>query len=274
MPSPFPGMDPYLEGSEWTSVHTELSSEIARQLAPKVRPKYIVRATRRFVTEAPEDIAISTDDLLPDVSVVAGPRFATLRESTAAVTSPILMATLMPTHIPLLTIEIHDVANRALVTAIEVLSPTNKRGVGYREYVAKRGRLLQSTAHLLEIDLLRRGRRVPMQKSLPSARYFVFLSRAEQRPLTQVWPIQINTRLPVVPVPLLPGDPDTTLDLQLALDTIYDALGYDLSINYAHPPEAPLQGQEREWVQQQLEMSGVVINDQTWVRKHNGQQHE
>ena len=54
MPSPFPGMDPYLEGSEWTSVHVELSSEIARQLAPKVRPKYIVRTARRFVTEMPE----------------------------------------------------------------------------------------------------------------------------------------------------------------------------------------------------------------------------
>jgi len=40
MPSPFPGIDPYLEGSEWTSVPAELSSEIARQLSPKLRPKY------------------------------------------------------------------------------------------------------------------------------------------------------------------------------------------------------------------------------------------
>ena len=30
MPSPFPGMDPYLEGSAWMGVHTELSVEIAR----------------------------------------------------------------------------------------------------------------------------------------------------------------------------------------------------------------------------------------------------
>jgi hypothetical protein len=52
MPSPFPGMDPYLEGSEWTSVHVELSSAIARQLAPKLRPKYIVRTMRRLYSPA------------------------------------------------------------------------------------------------------------------------------------------------------------------------------------------------------------------------------
>ena len=34
MPNPFPGMDPYLEGDLWTTVHTDLCAEIARQLAP------------------------------------------------------------------------------------------------------------------------------------------------------------------------------------------------------------------------------------------------
>ena len=28
MPSPFPGMDPYLEGALWTTVHFSLSAEI------------------------------------------------------------------------------------------------------------------------------------------------------------------------------------------------------------------------------------------------------
>jgi len=69
MPSPFPGMDPYLEGSEWNSVHVALSAEMARQLAPKVRPKYIVRTARRFVTDMPEDIAVTAGDLYPDVNV-------------------------------------------------------------------------------------------------------------------------------------------------------------------------------------------------------------
>src|SRR5262249_9271625 len=66
MPSLFPGMDPYLEGSEWSSVHVALSAEMARQLAPKVRPKYIVRTARRFVTDMPDDIAVTAVDLYPD----------------------------------------------------------------------------------------------------------------------------------------------------------------------------------------------------------------
>ena len=69
MPSPFPGMDPYLEGALWTTVHFSLSAEIVRQLAPKLRPRYLVLPAERFVTETPESVAISTADIYPDVSV-------------------------------------------------------------------------------------------------------------------------------------------------------------------------------------------------------------
>jgi hypothetical protein len=263
-------MDPYLEGAEWTSVHTELSSEIARQLAPKLRPKYIVRATRRFVTDIPDDIGISTGDLFPDASIVSGVRQEILVEaSVLTAAAPLEMATIMPTRIPQVTIEIRDVANRTLVTAIELLSPTNKRGEGYREYLTKRTRLLQSTAHLLEIDLLRKGKRVPMQKALPEAAYFVFLSRAPQRPITQIWPIQLNMRLPIVAVPLLPGDADCSLDLQWALNTIYDALNYDLSLDYTHPPEVSLKLIEAEWVLQRLRTAGVLIDRVAWGLSQN-----
>lgn len=245
MPSPFPGMDPYLEGSEWISVHTELSSEIARQLAPKLRPKYIVRTTRRFVTEMPEDVAVtSTENGKWKMDPPSTLHFPPSR------------------HV---TIEIRDVAERQLVTAIEVLSPTphppnwGARGVGggYEEYLDKRRRLLYSTAHLMEIDLLRTGQRVPMREPLPPAPYFVFLSRAERRPIVEVWPIQFNMSLPVVPVPLLAGDPDVALDLQLALNTVYDALNYDLSVDYSRPPEVPLEGEAAVWAAERLRVAGV-----------------
>src|SRR5262249_23530171 len=135
MPSPFPGMDPYLEGSEWISVHAELSSEIARQLAPKLRPKYIVRTTRRFVTEIPEDVAISTGyiylDFICSKSAEKGDPY---ESKVTLVPPPIQIATIIPARVPLVSIEIRDVAQRELVTAIEVLSPTNKRGEGYHEY--------------------------------------------------------------------------------------------------------------------------------------------
>jgi len=255
MPSPFPGMDPYLEGAEWTSVHIELSSEIARQLAPKLRPKYIVRTAKRFVTEMPDDITIATGNVYPDGSVSDSVQEDTV-SYRATIPPPLHLATVMPARIPHVTIEIRDVADRELVTAIEVLSPTNKRGEGYQEYLDKRRRLLYSTVHLMEIDLLRKGRRVPMQQPLPPAPYFVFLSRAEKRPILEVWPIQLDMPLPVVSVPLLADDPDETLDLQLALNTIYDALNYDLSVDYTQPPEVPLEGEEVAWVAEQLQAAG------------------
>jgi len=250
MPSPFPGMDPYLEGSLWTTLHFSLSAEIVRQLAPKVRPRYLVLPAEWFVMEIPDSVTITAADIYPDVGVIKTPATTSGTSpkgvggpEVALAPAPLRMATIMPSAVPHVIIEIRDTTNRQLVTVIEILSPTNKRSHGHEEYLAKRQRLLLSRAHLLEIDLLRRGQRVPMQQPLPSAPYFVFLSRAEIRPMTEVWPIALNQPLPVAPVPLLPGDPDVPLDLQQAFTATYDLLGYDLAIDYTQPPEVPLEGE-------------------------------
>ncbi len=240
MPSPFPGMDPYLEGPLWMTVHTQLSAEIARQLAPKLRPKYLALTTERFVLDDPESVAVATANVYPDVSVSRTESLAPAGAPAPVAAAPLQLATLVPTRIPHVTVEIRDTAHRQLVTAIEVLSPTNKRAGGYDEYVAKRQRLLLSTAHLMAIDLLRDGERVPMQEALPEAPYFVFVSRAEKRPVTDVWPIPLESPIPTVGVPLLAGDDDVPLDLQLALTNVYDLLGYDLAIDYDQPPPIPL----------------------------------
>ena len=113
--------------------------------------------------------------------------------------------------------------------------------------------MLLSTAHLMEIDLLRGGQRVPMQQPLPDYPYFVFLSRAEKRPLTDVWPIRLSDPLPAVPVPLLPGDADVPLNLQEALASVYDTFHYALTIDYTRPPETPrLPPREAAWAEEWL----------------------
>jgi hypothetical protein len=241
MPSPFPGMDPYLEGELWTTVHSQLAAEIARQLAPKIAPRYVARTEKRFVITAPEDLDDAEISIYADVGVRAVKAGQTAKRAAAraVVEAPLVVATLMEEKAPHYWVEIRDTKRRTLITAIELLSPFNKRGRGRSEYLRKRDALLTSRAHLIEIDLLRKGRRLPMRQKLPEADYFVFLSRAGQRPNTGVWPVQLQDPLPEIPVPLRNGDADVLLNLQKALENVYDLLRYDLDIDYRRPPDVP-----------------------------------
>jgi hypothetical protein len=257
MPSPFPGMDPYLEGPIRMSFHTQMAVEIARQLTPLVRPRYVVLTVERFVTEQPDDVGMIAPRMHPDAAVVAAGGPSAVRASQAVLAAPLVLETVVPERIPHVTVEIRFVDDRELVTAIELLSPTNKSGTGRREYLAKRAQIPLSDVHLLEIDLLRHGQRVPMQQSLPDAPYFVFLSRAGNRPRTEVWPIGWDQPLPQVTVPLLPGDEDVTLDLQRAFTTVYDDFAYDANVDYQEEPKAPLDAERKKWLDQRLRAVGA-----------------
>ena len=256
MPSPFPGMDPYLEGPEWRSVHAQLAGQIGLQLVPQLRPKYIVRPEKVYILTAP-DPDRSRERRSPDVSVrrsdTATPAMVSAgggAGGTAVLGRPssLHLRFAEVEEVPQVTVNIYDVADRTLVVAIEVLSPTNKeRSLGRAEYLAKRQRMFRSDAHLLEIDLLRSGPRMPMADPIPPTDYCVLLSRADGRPLTEVWPVSVRQPLPAVPVPLLPGDPDATLDLQQVISTVYDAWAYDLELDYTRPPPVPLSSADAAW---------------------------
>jgi len=102
----------------------------------------------------------------------------------------------------------------------------------------------------LEIDLLRKGRRIPLVGGeLPSAPYYMFLSRATRRPGTEVWPVQLRETLPTVPVPLLPPDPDVPLALQGTIEACFELVGYQRLLDYTQPLPPPILDEEdRNWV--------------------------
>ncbi len=252
MPSPFPGMDPYLEGSLWMSVHTPLVVEIARQLNRRLSPRYVALTTRRFVMDTPEESEVVIGEVYPDVAVARSGPAGAGQTTAGTISPPPRMATIVRTPIPHTTVEIRDVEHRQLVTVIEVLSPTNKRGDGYKEYLNKRDRILRSNAHLIEIDLLRKGRRVPMQGTLPSVPYFVFVCRVELRLLTEIWPVTLDQPLPEITVPLLQGDEDAAMDLQKALTTVYDENRFSSMIDYSKPPDVPLAPEQSAWVNEHI----------------------
>ncbi|MBI1878524.1 MAG: DUF4058 family protein, partial [Chloroflexi bacterium] len=187
--------------------------------------------------------------IYPDVHVIG------VKEAVApyeTITTPTLeLINPVPIKVAVLRIEIRDVSERRLITVIEILSPANKRGQGFRKYLKKRHALLKTSTHLLEIDLLRVGERIPfIGGELPPAPYYVFLSRFTRRPYTEVWPIGLRERLPTVPVPLLPPDPDVPLSLQAAIDACFELVGYQDLLDYTQTsPPPPLGVEDLEWAE-------------------------
>jgi Protein of unknown function (DUF4058) len=245
MPSPFPGMDPYLEGYLWVDVHNALASKIRQQLAPKIQPGYTVRLEVYLVQDTAPETEIGI--LYPDVEVLRQKATGSnpTRSSRSSdpgnlrVTSALLTLPLMPPiDVRITNVEIRDTASNTLVTSIEILSPVNKREPGITPYRQKRQRLHNANVHLLEIDLLRRGTRPFVHPRLPDVSYLVTLTRAQAKEV-EVWPIALPDALPVVPVPLRSPDADAPLDLATALRDIYDEAFYNLSIDYTQPPPKP-----------------------------------
>jgi hypothetical protein len=152
---------------------------------------------------------------------------------------------LVPTR--LVAVEVRDTAQNALVTSIEIMSPANKREPGWRAFVSKRDELRLAGAHVLEIDLPRRGTRTWSDARVDAAPYLAALVRAGHLQ-AELWPIALRDPLPLLPVPLRPPDPDVPLHVQQALEAIYDEAQYGLTLDYDGPPP-PLSSQDMAWVE-------------------------
>jgi hypothetical protein len=246
-------MDSYLEGDLWMTVHTDLCSEIARQLAPKLRPKYVALCTRRVVLAPADESEGVSAQRFPDIGILTTD---STPAGTVVAAAPLILPANFPEPVPHITVEIRDVAQRRLVTCVEVLSPTNKRGPGREEYIGKRWQILAGDAHLVEIDLLRAGTRFPTGRPLPDVPYFVFISRAGKRQEVEVWPMALEHPLTAVPIPLLPEEAPVHLDLQQALQVVYEIIGYDELLDYHQPPPGPLTPLQAAWVEDQLRQAG------------------
>lgn len=247
MPSPFPGMDPYLEGYLWPDVHSALANKIRQLLTPRLKPRYVARLEISVIPDTDPSTEIGI--MYPDVEIIkpkqsqeVSPPSSGMAETTDVAAPPItepVTLTRPGFATKIITVEIQDVAKNKLVTSIEILSPVNKREPGLTSYRRKREQLGQAGVHLLEIDLIRRGERpLNFYPHLPQADYLVTLTQAFENKL-QVWPITLLEKLPVVAVPLLPPDADVPLELGAALTAIYDEAAYELSIDYTQSPPPP-----------------------------------
>ncbi|HLE29399.1 MAG TPA: DUF4058 family protein [Anaerolineales bacterium] len=260
MAAPFPGMDPYLEHPNiWEDFHSNLATEIQSQLNPSLRPRYYAALIPRVTYD---EVLIEEKPRLvkPDVSVFRVSDQPMSGVAATIASAPVTGRAAMELPVNLYTVEIREAESGMLVTAIEILSPVNKRPghEAFLEYRQKRRALLRSGAHLMEIDLLRAGRRPPLETPWPDSPYVICLSRVERRPKVEIWPLPIQEPVPVLPVPLNAPDPDVPLDLGRAIQSIYDRAAYDIRIDYTQPPPKPdLTPEETAWLDAHLRAVGV-----------------
>ena len=270
MPSPFPGMDPYLESPKfWRDAHQSLIYCCRRALNIALPAEFVARIDERLYVEG------SARDIIPDIAIL--PRSTTDQRASnggvAVLAPPQTEAADAPDTVvdyPEEVAESFIVVTPArqpdhIVTAIEILSPKNKQfGAGRQSYQRKQQEFFESGVHLLEIDLLRGGAHtVAVSQERLQARYgnwdyVVCLSRANRRYEYDVWRVNLRDHLPRILVPLQDGSPDIPLDLQVAFNQTYDDGAFDRSLDYRSTPVPPLSDEDTAWANAVLQTKGMI----------------
>ncbi len=262
MPNPFPGMNPYLENTDfWPSVHNRLIVAIADFLTPQLLPKYLVDIENRVYQISGEDALLIG---IPDVTIQRSSTQINSTNTNIAVADP--PAQCLKVRIPLpveLTesyLQVISTETRKVVTVIEVLSPANKRpGKGREMYAEKREEIFVTRTHLVEIDLLRSWQPLPVFGNDFESNYRILVSRGNQRPMADLYLFNLANSIPLFPLPLGSGDVEPVIDLQDLLKVIYDRAAYDFRINYNRDVVPPLSDADAIWADALLRERGLRI---------------
>lgn len=265
MSSPFPGMDPYLEHPDvFPDFHDRFVTYLSDALQPSLPEPYYSAIGRRAWIE------VSERYIGPDVNVLRPksrtPSSNELAVATSPSTEPLVIHVPHDERVePRVDIYMGRGSERRLVTTLELLSLTSKTpGEHGRDlYIRKQCEVFCSKVHLVEIDLLRDGQHttaVPpdrLAKVTERPDYHVCIHHFDNLEEYFVYPIMLPQSLPAVPIPLLPGDGDVTLDLQQAFERTYESGPYRREIDYHHDaPTPPLSGSQATWATELLRTSG------------------
>jgi hypothetical protein len=263
MKSPFPGMDPYLE-QFWLDVHARLVTYACDQLQDRLPTDLIARMEERVYVETPEGERRS---MHPDVRVLDR---ETGQAATASALDGIAVAEPEVVHInqdePVTEtyIEIREArSGHRVITAIEFLSPSNKTpGPGQDLYLQKEKELRLAGVNLVEIDLVRSGRRIlaGSPHTIPNPRqtaYIACVRRGRQPTRLEFYRLPLGERLKAIRIPLRETDTDVALDLQALVDQAYRLGRYELEFDYSQPPDPLLEGADAAWADELLRSQGL-----------------
>lgn len=269
MPSPFPGMDPYLERRDlWPDFHGSFALEIRNELNRILPSRYLARTEYRFELDIySDDEPIISRQIVADVGVAHdvsradASRSAVVELPRRELSQEIEIFEEVE-HVRRAFVEIRESAKpHRLITIIEIVSPSNKRpGRDRAKYLTRRREILDGDANFVEIDLLRTGDRVfsegRVAESIASLEgkphYLVLISRSWRRDVDRVGysvdPIGIRAMLPCIAIPLRRDEEETPLDLQYVFQRAYDTGPYLRGeVDYAEPPDPPLEEIDAAW---------------------------
>jgi hypothetical protein len=258
MASPFPGMDPYLEHpAYWPDFHARFITYGCDALAERLPPDYVAHIDERI--RLVEVAAEKSTRTRPDLTISRGssgrpPAWAAAPAGLATI-EPVTASYAVAEEVRETRIEILHHPDHTLVAVVELLSPENKRGTGHAQYEAKRLAILAQQVHLIEIDLLRGGKRPSMSQPLPAGDYFALIGHCEQRPECQIFAWTVGQVLPTIPIPLLSSDLPVWLNLGELLTAAYERGHYLRWIDYSGTLSAPWDPDDLEWIRKQVEKS-------------------
>lgn len=251
MPSPFPGMNPYIEQADaWVDFHNKFINTLADWVNERTGDDYFAKVEDQiYIHELPPDLwrPLGRADVAVKPSAPTKSSFAMAGGIAAPVRAQLVDA-IDTVSLPYL--EIHDRRQREVVTVIELLSPSNKRpGPDRDQYARKRLRLMGSQVNFIEIDLLRGGLRHSFRDPLPPCDYYVMVYHPADWPFAGIWPINLKNSLPLISIPLRADDAPIPFDVQQHLHVIYDRGKYRAYI-YNGQPDPPLSPEDAAWAQQ------------------------
>ncbi|MEM9007339.1 MAG: DUF4058 family protein [Cyanobacteria bacterium P01_F01_bin.86] len=252
MPSPLPGMDPYLEHPRsWPNFHHRLITAIAIVLGTQLRPKYrVVVEEAIYQTVGQDSVLVGIPDVAVQKAVRATVKSPQAMTNGSIAAQPIEVDLPMPEVVRQGYLEIREVMTDEVVTVLEVLSPTNKRpGEGRRTYEAKRQTVFASATNLVEIDLLRQWEPLLSLPQELKTHYRILVSESALRPRASLYAFNLQDAIPAFPIPLRTEDAEPIVNLKMLLDDIYDQSGYDLVIDYSIAPTPPLKNADATWLE-------------------------
>lgn len=265
MPSPFPGMDPFVEHRQrWPLFHGWFVRELARlTLARATEVGLWIDVERSIYHRGPRGEYL----LVGEPDAVVGPDFSAIDNAGHAASGRGATALATPRAVHEIVLD-EDEAERVnqdylvvrelgketrVLAVVELLSYANKSGGYVPRYHEKRLRLIDSPVHFMEIDLLRFGENPTRDlfPELPASPYFVFVARKTGIGRNEEgYPIALNDALPVVGLPVGPGRADLPLDLAAAFRAAYELAVRPGSIEYLQEavPPPPLSEAESQSV--------------------------